>query len=82
LDPQKLTLAYENLSLLVNYKQIKLPNDPELLAELEIEQNGVVVALCLVTHDVYPDIGAKTHDYDEDYPRYYRDDYGNLIQMW
>jgi hypothetical protein len=83
-DQQKLTLAYEYLSLLVNYKQIKLPNDPELLAELEIEQNSVVVALCLVTHDVYPDIGAKTHNYDEeeDYKDYYRDDYGNLFQRW
>jgi hypothetical protein len=86
LDPQKLTLAYENLSFLVNYKQIKLPNDPELLAELEIEQNSVVVALCLVTHDVYPDIGAKTHEFGDDdpydRPMYYRDDYGNIVGGW
>jgi predicted phage terminase large subunit-like protein len=30
------TLAYENLSLLMSYKQITLPGDVELLAELEV----------------------------------------------
>ena len=33
---QRWTSAYENLSLLISYKQIKIPNDPELLAQLEV----------------------------------------------
>jgi predicted phage terminase large subunit-like protein len=36
MNEQNWIAAYENLSLLISYKQIKLPNDPELLAELEV----------------------------------------------
>jgi predicted phage terminase large subunit-like protein len=36
MKPNDWQLAYENLSLLISYKQIKLPNNPELLAELEV----------------------------------------------
>jgi hypothetical protein len=69
LDGEKLRRAYENLSLLVNYKQIILPDDPELLAELEIGQGSGVTALCLLTYDTHPEIAKKTRDfggYDED----------------
>ncbi|MGA3360063.1 MAG: hypothetical protein ABSC87_07635 [Halobacteriota archaeon] len=84
--------AYENLSLLVSYGQIKLPSDPELISELEIGHSSSVVALCLVTHDVHPKIAAKKYNfggYDErevhswlpppcaqEYKRYFDDDYG------
>jgi hypothetical protein len=70
LDREKLRQVYENLSLLVNYKQITLPDDPELLAELEIGRGSGVTALCLLTHDTHPEIAAKkTQDFggfDED----------------
>jgi hypothetical protein len=36
MHPKEWALAYENLALLISYKHIKLPNDPELLAELEV----------------------------------------------
>ncbi len=63
---QDWTSAYENLSLLASYEQIKLPNDPELLSELEVGLTSTVIALCLVTYNTHPDIEAKKHDFDED----------------
>lgn len=72
-NPNDWTLAYENLSLLISYKQIKLPNDPELLAELEIGQNSAVMALCLVTHDIHP-LEAGDEPDEEDF---YDDSYGD-----
>jgi hypothetical protein len=36
MNQQAWTQAYENLSLLIHYKQITLPDDPDLLAELEV----------------------------------------------
>ena len=75
---EKPMLAYENLALLISYQQIKLPNDPELLAEFELcdpYESSAVRALCLVTHDVHP---LESDFYDEQYDEYddfYDDDY-------
>ncbi|MGA7075349.1 MAG: hypothetical protein WBZ42_02210 [Halobacteriota archaeon] len=76
LAQQKLALAYENLSLLISYRQIKLPNDPELLVEFEIfnsyqtGQNSAVRALCLVTHDIHPLEAGDELDEDDIYYSY------------
>jgi hypothetical protein len=64
MDQEKQRQAYENLSLLISYKQITLPDDDaELLSELEIGQNNTVTALCLLTHDIHPEIAAKERDF-------------------
>jgi hypothetical protein len=43
-ETAKLAPSYENLKLLISYKQIRLPCDPELLSELEAGQNSAVRA--------------------------------------
>ncbi|MGA7075850.1 MAG: hypothetical protein WBZ42_04805 [Halobacteriota archaeon] len=63
---QDWTSAYENLSLLASYEQIKLPNDPELLSELEVGESSSIWALCLVTYDIHPEIAAATHRLDDE----------------
>jgi hypothetical protein len=62
-EETKLAQAYENLTLLISYKQIKLPNEPGLLADIEAGNNSAVTALCLVTHDIHPEIEAKTYGF-------------------
>ena len=90
MDQEQQRQAYKNLSLLVKYKQIKLPDDPELISELEIGHSSSVVALCLVTYNIHPDIAAKRYggfeehevhswlppSFAKDHKRYYDDDYG------
>jgi len=68
LAPEKMTLACENLSLLAGYKQIKLPNDPELLSELEVEESSAVRALCLMTYNIHPEIEAKKYRQNQPIP--------------
>ncbi|MGA7075608.1 MAG: hypothetical protein WBZ42_03550 [Halobacteriota archaeon] len=61
MTPEEWTSAYENLSLLASYEQIKLPNDPELLSEIEAGHTGSVMALSLVTYNIHPEIEAKRY---------------------
>jgi hypothetical protein len=67
----KLTNAYNNLSLLIENKQISYPADRQLLAELQlfssggnshssdsgiqVAQQSAILALCLVTFDFVPE---------------------------
>jgi hypothetical protein len=78
ISPPQFSQAYENLSLLISYKQIKLPDDPELLVELEVGQNSVVRALCLVTHDIRPGIEAARYDLEKG--RFYPDDVFSVLR--
>lgn len=63
---EELAPAYENVKLLISYKQLKLPNNPGLLADIEAGHNSSVMALSLVTYNIHPDIEAKRHDFDWD----------------
>ncbi|MGA7075640.1 MAG: hypothetical protein WBZ42_03710 [Halobacteriota archaeon] len=58
---ERWTSAYENLLLLISYKQIKLPRNPGLLADIVAGQNSAVRALCLVTYNIHPEIEAKAY---------------------
>jgi hypothetical protein len=66
MTPEEWTSAYQNLYILASYEQIKLPNDPGLLADIQAGQNSSVTALCLVTYNIHPDIEATRHEFDPD----------------